>query len=391
MRRRSVWLVAGGLLVVGLGVWGFLSFFERKTIEVFRGYSGEARSNAYYAAARLLDEMGVAEVRTIGEVRELVELPPPGGTLVIPTERTTLSDRLHQRLWDFAQGGGHLIVVTWQLWDDEQRKADPLLDPLGVRQFQAEEPQPEACETEDDAEDCEAAVPSAEVELAGRVLSVQFDPRFSMQDASGTARWWIEDDFGTHLLSYQLGDGRLSVLTDALFMHNRSLADADHAEFVVRLFDQTRFDGPVWILYDEGHPSLWRLVWAHAWMVVVALAVLITAVLWRSASRFGPLTPLSPPIRRELGEHLEASARHAWRWNRGETLLDGMRASLERDAVRRHPGWAHAPRERRRGWLADRSGVPMDAVARALDPKPPSDAADFLERVWSLEAIRRAR
>jgi hypothetical protein len=352
----------------------FLTHYERGRERRVTGYLGAARDTSYHALRRLLEEYG-AEVRVLGSVDELEPLPPERGTLFLPTRRDTLPAELTPRLRRWVEAGGHLIVVIWTLYE-EGGDSDPLLDPLEVRQYFDEE-------IGERGEDERAP---GLVKAAGAWMVVDFDPRYEISDAGIEAAGSVADAAGTHVLWYDLGAGRLSVFTDTVFWQNAALAAHDHGEFALRWFEPAP-DREIWIADAETHLPLWRRFASRARAALLALGALLALALWRAAPRFGPLLPLPVRARRELGLHLDAAARHGWLWNRGE-LLAGVRGALGRELLRRRPALAAAGLDPLRA-LGDRLGLEPRSVERALDESPPGDAADFAERVRTLELLRK--
>jgi hypothetical protein len=382
------WIALGLAAIVALGTAWFLTHYRRGKERRSTGYTGEASANPYHALRRLLEEYG-AKVEILERVDRLESLPPVTGTLFLPTPRDTLPESLTPRLVEWVESGGHLIAVTWTLYEEDDGD-DPLLDPLDLRQFF--DPGETGDEARDGAEDAEEdARPAREpgpvlVKAAGSWLLVEFDPRFSMSDAGVPASGRIADASGAHVLWYEMGRGRLSVFSDTVIWENGSIGLHDHGEFALRWFDPGA-RREVWILPSETHASLLDLLLRHGWPLALALAGFAALALWRAAPRFGPLAPPRPRARRELGEHLDAAARSGWRWNRGAALLASVRASLRRELVRRRPDLAAAG-QGLRTW-GERIGLEAQAIERALGDAPCSDAADFASRVRTLELLRK--
>ncbi len=360
---------------LAFGVYGFLQFFEKRSFEFQVGFHGEAAANRYLAAQRLLERMGI-EVRSL-KLGELSSLPPHNGTLILPTERRTLSRERTRLLKRWVDQGGHLIVVTWTLWDEEDRREDPLLDPLGFRQYAQ-------------LEGVESVLALASVSGREQPLSVQHDPRFRFEDREDRATWSIEDANGTHLLQAPVLQGTLTALTDDLFMTNYTIAEHDHAELMYRLARTDGRTGPVWIVFAEEWPGPWQLLWENGWAVVVALAFLISSWIWMRSRRFGPLLPDPPRDRRSLMEHIEASGRFHWRHAGARMLADASRGALMERVRLRHPGWlALSPAElaKRLGESAD---VPLWRINRALAFRPELEPEHFAEDVATMEQLTRA-
>ncbi len=423
MRLERLRVPIIGALAVAVVVSLFLQCFERRTIALPVGWSREALGNPYYAAQLLLERMG-HEVVAVEGPGALDVLPPENATLVFPRSRRTLTPKRSQALLDWAEAGGHLVVVTYTLWDDAQRKPDDLLDPLGLRQFQhvVEEGLPEAGDAadsdlespleseetepveEDDAEEGDAG--PFEILDAGdepdrwdrseavwpgsdEPLRVNFDWRFYWVDTWQDHAWHVTGEWGTHLVTVQRGRGWITALTDEFFLRNGNIGELDHAELAIRLARMGDRRGPVWIVLGEEWPGLWSQAREHAAPALTSLALLALAWIWRASRRFGPLHPAPAPDRRRWLEHLEAVGRHHWREDRGASLLGSTRSQLEQLIQQRHPVWSRLPQAERFARVAEISRLSPEEVAHALDEHfHPVGEAAFVSTVTHLERIR---
>jgi hypothetical protein len=388
----------------------FLTCFERKTYEVEVGRSQEARRNRYLALGRMLDRMGHETVTHDGPSELLEWLPPSDGTLFLPTHRRTLSRQHNRRLLDWVESGGHLIVVTYSLWDDPEREPDELLDRFGLEQQQRQsdvdsrgEPQesgesgggkavPDADESEDEQEESGWDVAQAHWPGVAEPLQVAFDQNFYWKDTGrGLAVWHVAGNQGIYLITLAHGAGRITASTDDFFLSNDYAGDHDHAELAVRLARMGDRTGPVWIVFAEEWPGLWSQLRKYATPVVLSLALLIAIWLWRASLRFGPLRPAPPGERRRWMEHLEAVGRYHWRHDRGRTLIEAARASVTWSLMRRRPGWARLSPRARAQHLAELTGLSDRQAAAALDESVyPRDENHFVTTIARLERIRKA-
>lgn len=375
--RARPWVVAAALLA--LAVFAFFQLFEQRRFEFETGFRDEAARNRYLAAQRLLERMGM-QVRSLS-LGELRGLPPVDGALVLPTERATLSLDRSRELLDWVRAGGHLLVVTWTLWDEEDRREDPLLDPLGFRQFGR------LGEAEEIVQD-----EIARVRVPGRdpPLEVEHDPRFRFVDSEGRATWSVEDANGVHLLQTRLGAGYLTALTDDFFLTNTAIAEHDHAELVYRLARTGGRAGPVWIVFAEEWPRPWQLLSAGAWVPVLAFAILVAAWGWMRAARFGPIRPDPPRDRRSLMEHVWASGRFHWQHGDAGMLVECAREALMERVRTRHPGWRELRPAELHARLAELSDVPRERIDRALAHRPEIQPERFSENIATMERITRA-
>jgi hypothetical protein len=114
--RRASW-VAVIASVATLGALFFLSC-EKRAIEIPRGYSGEAARNSYLAAQQS-ERLGTP-------VRNLADLSPLRASAGRrhadrADPRQALGRTRAAGLLAWVARGGHLVVVSWQLFDDAAR------------------------------------------------------------------------------------------------------------------------------------------------------------------------------------------------------------------------------------------------------------------------------
>lgn len=360
---------------------------ERRT-EVVHGFRGAAEQDRFLAAERLLEAMG-AEVRHIREVVELDALPPPDGAIFMTLNRRAVLTRARSdALRDWVERGGHLVVETWEIWDDESRGDDYLLDGLGVKQYMRD-PDPR-----DDAEDVEEEKESelAQVHFDDRAepLRAEFDPRFYITLPDDLRRpLVIRDANGVHVATLALGDGYLTVLTDDYFLANHAIRKLDHAELTWRLARLGGREGPVWLVRRLNTPTWGRLAWRHAWMVLASLGALTAFWLWSASGRSGPLRPDTPLDRRRLMEHVEATGRFLARRGSQEALAQGVRDALMARIRTRHPTWVNLDPAELARRLADLSELDRERVERALGSAREWSRDQFATHIATLETIRQ--
>lgn len=369
----------------------FFTTCERREVEIPRGYRGEAARNPYFAAQRMLERMG-GTAASHADPGVLFALPSERGTVFLPTARAAVTPARSDELMAWVRRGGHLVVVTWQLWDDEARTPDPILDALGVHQFMR--PEGEASDAGAQEEEAPRAV-VAQAKVRGRdgPLEARFDPRFSFELAGDAARaldFEIGDRYGVHLVTLRAGKGYVTALTDDFFLRQPEIGELDHAELVYRLAHWGGRAGPVAFVYGDDYPGALELAWSRGWPALVALAALVAAWVWFASRRFGPLAPDPPLERRALMEHVTAAGRFQWRRGASRALLAATRAALLARVRERHPrleGLAPAEQAERLAALAE---LPPERVELALAYRTDTDASRFAQDVALLERIRRA-
>jgi hypothetical protein len=440
-------LAAAGL--IGLGVLLFYALFEKRTIEVDTPRDPLVRLNPFRAAELMLGRMGL-DVRSFANPRDLDGELSEAATLILPTSRQTLSPARSRALVEWVERGGHLIVVTWTIWDDPERRVDPILDPLGLQQLYdadiASEIWPEDDEDDEDDEREEPKKPepqpaqkrpNAPLEVSnplqveaepavekrkrsegppvatvpfparGEPLRVQFDPRFSWVDSEQRAHFSIADAAGTHLVQVRVGQGLITALTDSGFLSNEGLwdegdvfhyggiANFDHAELTYRLVTTGGRTGPVYVVWKEDWPGLGALLLEHGWQTVASGSLLLAVWVWLRSRRFGPVLADRPADRRQLMEHVDAVGRFDWKNDAGRSLVASVRDALLERVKARYPNWAALRRYELAQRLAELAKLPPEQVEQALGPEllPSRGARDresFVRNIATLEAVRKA-
>lgn len=370
-----------GLLLLVLLVSGFFISFDRIPYQAWVGYKGEALRNNLLAAERFLTRAGLR----VQSFASLQELPPTTTTLLLATERLSLSHARTQALREWAQAGGHLLVVIWTIKGEGGE--DALLDPLGIEQ------EYRSLEREQQWEQVyEIEKYVANVTAFGEPLKVHFDPRYRFKSAPANAQLKIADDVGLHVLALPLGRGRITAMTDAEFMTNENIGLNDHAAFTWHLLDTAGRDGEVWVVRGEDMPALGSLIWHHARAVVIAAALLLAVFLWSRTGRFGPLAAVPGLARKRLGEHVIASGWYLWRQGKAESLLADTREAIARrmQGAMHEPGGDNDSGQDNGVQLARAARMPVKAVHAALDPRAAHSESEFIDAVRTLETIRKS-
>lgn len=311
MNRRRLWLIPLILLVL-LSMGGVLLWLSQHLVqrneEVYTGYDEAAQGNPFYLADRLLTRLG----RTVHSVRRLDELPQPleaTATLLIAIPSYALSAADSQRLLDWVQAGGHLLISVQHPYEPGQGR-DHLLNPLEIRSHRAEKSVTNPV--------------SVKLDEASPSLQIRFRSDLRLNDA-----FWQ---------SFHWGKGRVTLLSDLDLFTNHRLTEYDHADFLWALLQPGDPGGEIWLQYRTLTPSLAQLLWQYAWMPLVGLILTLLAALWSYSRRLGPLLVPRSGEQRRLAEHLRACSRFLWRQGAGPMLLQAARHYALRQIQRRQPG-----------------------------------------------------
>jgi hypothetical protein len=384
MNRPLLWV--GLLLACLLGAGGFYAWSKAIPYEevVDRGPSPEALANPYLAAEHFLRQQGLAVVHANG-LERLASLPAKGNSLLLLGERGNMSPRQVGQLLDWARSGGHLLVVAEALWDEETGKSgDLLLDRLPIHQALSDEPDDPSPARKKKAPD----LTKLYVDNDTAPAYFSFDTDFNLIDPKHLAQFSANSARSSHLMQLDLGKGRVTVITDSELWKTPDIGKHDNAWLLWYLTQGTA----VTLLFNGDVDDLFTLLLRYFPQALVALTALIALALWQAGMRQGPIQAPAPKARRQLQEHLKASADFLLRRSGQGTLLQALQRDILRAARRRHPGFEHLDNTEQGRVLAHLTRQPSHVISQALGPLPTKrlSSADFSRQVACLQTLRNA-
>lgn len=383
-RARTLAFLVLIAAVLGAFAWYLARNLEWKDERVWVGYHGEAETNDFLAAQRLLSRLG----RDAHAIRGLPVLKTLGrhDALILPRRQLRLTPGQVSELTGWMEKGGLLIAEgTFSEDAESDRVNDPLFHALGVRMV-GTGLKPPAHEKDEDLEDFQKRRKAFEREHGVEALRInETDCRV---DLGAYER--LENGDGAHgkVMSGKRGKGFCFLFTHLNALENGNLDKEEHAVFLAALVSRRPADAKVWIVYQEQPPSLLAWLKANAWMVLVAFGALLAVSLWRGLRRLGPPLPDPALDRRSLLEHLAAAGRFQWSVRDGEALLAAAQAALRNRLWRAHPALAALPPDEQVAALAERSGLPELRVFKAMRYGRHGDPRDFTEAIQTLELLR---
>ncbi|BDU73435.1 DUF4350 domain-containing protein [Mesoterricola silvestris] len=375
-------ILAGGLLLLAAAVlalaWMSRESFTRQSQDVEEGYRGEALENRTLLLQKWLEAGGRPATRGGGELKGAAL--PDHGTLILLHLSQPLTVAETESLLAWVRRGGHLLTDGTATPFEDGRSLAPLHAALGVRVVDRHEgravkdPAPMTCTFKGDnppyrvdGDDRWRLVPDREDDWAYRMGS---DGKFVF-------------------LTRPEGEGRLTLTPDLRFVYGQHLTQDDNAAYLARLLNFRPDGNPVVVWSRPVDLSLFPWLWAHARALVLSLAALLGAWVWRGWGRFGPPLADPPSRRRSLREHLIASARFMWHGGSGAHLVRRAREALEARAARLNPAYPALAPGPRADWLALASGGNPDALFTALDDRPGRSPQALAQDLLVLERARQ--
>jgi hypothetical protein len=215
-----------------------------------------------------------------------------------------------------------------------------------------------------------------------------FDTRFHLEDPKDHAQTWANSESSTHMMQMIYGNGLITVLTDSDVWKNNAIGRYDNAWLLWYLTQ----DSSVTMLLQPEHNDLFSLLLRYFPEALAALALLIGLLLWHIGIRQGPLQAPASRARRQLIEHVRASADFLLRRSGQQVLLRALQQDVLRRARRVHPGFEQLGVADQWQVLARLTRQPTSAISQALRPRPSErlSSTEFTRQVAHLQTLRNA-
>lgn len=386
MNRRTLWLL-GALLIALLGALSVYLYLKATPYQevVDHGPSPAAQANPYLAAEMFLRERGLT-VNHAETLAGLADIDPHGHTLLLFGERARMTPRQVDQVLNWARAGGRLVFVAESLWDEKaQQSNDLLLDRVQLHQSLSNDLKDPPKDLEKDRY---PNLTKLYLEDEDAPAYAGFDTDFHLDDPKNLAQAWANSAKATHMMQMAYGLGTVTVVTDAELWKTPDIGQHDNAWLLWYLTADT----DITLIFNTEHDGLWTLLWRYFPQAIVALFALIGLWLWRVAVRHGPLQAPAPSGRRQLQEHLRASADFLLRHNGQHSLLQALQQDVLRRARRRHPGFDQLNVAEQWLVLSRLTRQPTRAISQALSPRANQrlSSAEFTRQVAHLQTLRNA-
>ena len=384
MNRRTLCWVGAVLVALLIALSVFLVLKAKPyQEEVDHGPSPAAQANPYLAAEMFLRERGL-KVSHAESLSVLPDIDPRRHTLLLFNDRSRMTPRQVEQVLNWTRAGGRLVFVAESLWDEQTRQSnDLLLDRVQLHQSLSKDLKDPPKDLEQDPF---PKLTKLYVEDEDAPAYAGFDTDFHLDDPKNLAQAWANSGKATHMMQLPYSLGSITVVTDAELWKSQTIAQYDNAWLLWYLSADT----DVTLIYNSEHDGLLTLLWRYFPQAIVALLALIGLWLWHVGVRHGPLQAPAPIGRRQLQEHLRASADFLLRHNGQQALLQALQQDVLRRARRRHPGFDRLNVAGQWLALSRLTRQPTRAISQALSPVPNQrlSSAEFCRQVAHLQTLR---
>lgn len=382
MSRPILIRILLGLLLLG-AVALLATVTEWVDVEVDKPPRGEAAKNDLYAVQALLRTLGATVVKR----QDLEAMPPANSHLVLVSRHWDLFPDRGQRLRDWVEQGGHLVIPGAMV--DHPRLRE-WIAVAGVKKPSAPSAAPARGGTDKDRDCRELAEPesvAASYADGGRTLRVcvpllhmRYEPA-----ANQVPLWSLDSPVGTEIIRVAVSEGTVTVFGPGRLLENEYALRADNAQAVAAML-RARPGALFWFVAEESRDPFLAWLWHQGWPALVPALLALALFLWRGAVRFGPLAARTDNNRRSMTEQVAGTAHFLQR--HGPAALHAAQArALHETAGRQLRHYTRLDASERAQAIAAATHVSAQALTRALQPSSRSP----IELPADLEIMETAR
>jgi len=361
----------------------FVHTHEQKTREIITFTKKEARSNRYLASTLFLEKLNIPTESLMGR-KYLLNPPAKTGLLLIEDMGEKIPKKSQEKLWQWVEQGGHLV---FQAPHHTDQSINYFLDQLNVSVksryddfFKKEEDELKTCPIKTWKDNIKIPIFPESFTISAYASNL-------LIDNNKTAAWSIITDKkeGYFALQYPIKKGKITVLSNLNLFKNRRLHKEDNALFLAILADQSK---QAWLLYQADSLSLLELTWQNLPLFIINLIIFGILFLWWNSRYTGPRLKLTGQSRRNLMEHLYASANYTWQIDKNKKLLQRNQQTTLQKWKNKHPNLNKMTQAEVCQWIAEVTGLKPLEVEQALYLVA-ENSPDFLHSSYFLQKLNK--
>ncbi|ABC27177.1 conserved hypothetical protein [Hahella chejuensis KCTC 2396] len=399
----AIGIVIAVLVLVALGVYWYQGL-EWIEYERDLGPNEKARREPFLAAQLFIEKRGY-KLESNPSFRDFDD---PDFALKTSTEDAivlvdaygSLSQKRTQTLLEWVERGGHLMVTAKNPYLKGMDKIqDPIFEEFGVEverngQGDFDEELWGAISTiggyvgitQEDL--CPMLYPQAEFSFEGdeNSIGVHFLSNDTLYGQDDYLYASVGPDGASRMLQYEYGDGMVTYMVSLDMWKNFAIGCQDHAYMLWQMAPGD--SGVMHFYYNRDFPSLGSVLWRHFYAAIAVGALTLFLWLWYRGMRFGPLRDEEPGTQRQILEHIAASARFLWRMDKGQALVESVRAETWQAISKRLQHITRLEQSVQIAQLAKHFQMNEQAVEAALFGPIPNDPVSFVNIIRALKRIK---
>lgn len=369
-------IAAAGALIIA---W-FASHLSFKEVKVPLALRGEAARNPFYAAIQLSRTLGAE-----ASWEQMFTEPPRHSVLVLSGWNWTMSRARRERVEQWVEDGGRLVVDSWLLGDGEIFEKWAGITHKEI-EFEEEDSDAEDEEPESNFFEEESCLLLTE-DKTRRELEVCDTDVLNSLASTRQIQWALREGDRIDALRVAVGRGSVTAINGEPF-RGRSFMQADHMKLFLAA-TQLHRDDSVTFLTEDDHLSLLALVWRFGAPAVLLLLAAVAIALWRAGVPFGPRLAATESARRSLAEQIRGTGQFVLRFGGGRALHAAANRALRDVARQRIHDFERLSSEARVIALAKATGLGVGELSHAMNFSGERNSHELRNAIAVLETARR--
>lgn len=363
--------------IIAIGIIAYLvSNFSPKTKRVYTGFKGEARINSLLAAGELFEHTG-HRVQSFSTFSMANLREDYVSAIICPISALPKTKVEIEFLEEWLELGGHLITGIRQ---KGHINSDTFPEEL-KRFLKVKEIIPDAYE-----ETIQASIQNLSADLQ---FETELEPTHSVipdLKSSKANNLIIKDKGITLFYETYVGEGLISFFTDFGIFENKKIDEGKNASLLYKLVvgPDDYEDVNIYCYYGQNVESLYSWLWKNAMSGILGLTLLVIMYITNRSRRFGPILVKNLTCRRQLMEHIKATAHFYHRLDNGHSLYAELRQTVLDNLSKSFPHIQHQALGRE---LSKLTGMNEKEVSNALTA--PVKELNLAEATQTLQNLRR--
>ncbi|WJG10335.1 DUF4350 domain-containing protein [Aliiglaciecola sp. LCG003] len=369
-----------GLILAGY-VYKNVEIYEQKS---FTGFSEEARKEPYLAAKYLLEEDG-KKVTLLNDYRLLYGQSTAGvypqnkDTIIFSEGEIALSQALSDKLLEWVENGGHLILALNATTEDDGFRANALIKQLGLGVIWKD--------SDDFAESNIYPYATEIINQDDQVMMINLENTYRLNlPQSDNIFYTAGDEQGVTFAQMDSGNGLITLMTDAYIWDNQQIAEEDNVALLIELAGSSPH---VYFFTAKELPHWFSLLYNYSPFFIWLAICLLILLMWRAAVRIGPVLNIDEHRYSPFSMHIKAAGEFYWRTDKQLSLQAVVRQAILVELAKKRPSSKGAHKSEIIAQLSAISHWPSETIDLLMFNQNKLNETQFTQRIASLQTLRK--
>lgn len=370
-------------LLVGLVTWYLYISIEAYQETSSSGFSQEAKSEQFLAAKMFLQTYDIntslhADYRLLYSTKDQGIAPNSDDIIILSDAQVAFPNSLTDKVLQWVDDGGHLILAINSSSPDEDFRANSLLKAIDVSAYWLVQ----EAENKNQYQDTATVVISSDEQP----MRVNFEKTYRLAlPENGSVFYSAGDDDGATFAQMDWGKGLISLQTETDVWNNYQIDEFNNVELLLELTSNSK---NVFIFSSKELPHWFTILFDFSPYFIWFGIVLLILAMWRGAVRFGPVLTNDEQSYSPFSEHVKAAGEFYWRTDQKQPLLQDLRNSILLAFYKKRPQLRGAEQAKLLHSLSEFSGWKEQDLHELLFSDNTPSEAQFTRWISALQLLR---